>query len=262
MADTAPNTDEQDQYSENEIAVHWREEATVAPPPDFARHANANDPGIIERFAEDNFPQCFEEYADLLSWDRKWDTILDDSNPPFFKWWVGGRLERVRQLRRPAPRNARRQQRLHLGPGARERRARADHLQRPLPPRQRVRSASSGLRRRQPRGPGHLPSADGPRAAGVDARLCPTWGHPFGGLRRLQRRGLRATHGRCAKHGPRHDGRLLPQRRTRRPQDQGRRGNRGGPQGTASRSRRCWSGDGTPANTTRKARWSRAATSS
>jgi acetyl-CoA synthetase len=92
MADTAPNTGEQDQYSENEIAVHWREEATVAPPPDFARHANANDPAIIERFAEDNFPQCFEEYADLLSWDRKWDTILDDSNPPFFKWWVGGRL--------------------------------------------------------------------------------------------------------------------------------------------------------------------------
>jgi acetyl-CoA synthetase len=92
MANAVRNTDEQDQYSENDIAVHWREENTVAPPPGFTRHANANDPGIIERFTEDHFPQCFEEYAELLSWDRKWDTTLEDSNPPFFKWWVGGRL--------------------------------------------------------------------------------------------------------------------------------------------------------------------------
>ena len=28
----------------------------------------------------------------MLKWDRKWDTILDTSNPPFWKWWVGGRL--------------------------------------------------------------------------------------------------------------------------------------------------------------------------
>jgi acetyl-CoA synthetase len=46
----------------------------------------------LERFGEQNFPGCFEEYAELLSWDRKWDTVLDSSNPPFFKWWVGGRL--------------------------------------------------------------------------------------------------------------------------------------------------------------------------
>ncbi len=92
MANAVRNTDEQDQYSENDIAVHWREEDTVSPPPGFARHANANDPEIIERFTEDHFPQCFEEYAELLSWDRKWETVLEDNNPPFFKWWVGGRL--------------------------------------------------------------------------------------------------------------------------------------------------------------------------
>ena len=28
----------------------------------------------------------------MLTWDRKWDTILDTTNPPFWKWWVGGRL--------------------------------------------------------------------------------------------------------------------------------------------------------------------------
>ena len=42
--------------------------------------------------AEDRFPDCFTEYADLLSWDKKWDTVLDTSNPPFWKWFTGGRL--------------------------------------------------------------------------------------------------------------------------------------------------------------------------
>jgi acetyl-CoA synthetase len=28
----------------------------------------------------------------MLSWDKKWDTILDSSNPPFWKWFTGGRL--------------------------------------------------------------------------------------------------------------------------------------------------------------------------
>ena len=46
----------------------------------------------LDRFGEEHFPECFTEYADLLTWDRKWDTILDTSNPPFWKWWVGGRL--------------------------------------------------------------------------------------------------------------------------------------------------------------------------
>jgi acetyl-CoA synthetase len=78
--------------SEAQIAVHWREEEYVPPPPEFVRQANANDPAILERFSEDKFPDCFTEYADLLTWDRKWDTVLDTSTPPFFKWWVGGKL--------------------------------------------------------------------------------------------------------------------------------------------------------------------------
>ena len=56
------------------------------------QQANANDPAILERFTEDKFPDCFTEYADLLTWDKPWDTILDTSNAPFFKWFVGGKL--------------------------------------------------------------------------------------------------------------------------------------------------------------------------
>ena len=80
------------EVSEAQIAVHWREEEHFPPPPAFVKQANANDPAILERFSEEHFPECFTEYADLLTWDRKWDTILDTSNPPFWKWWVGGRL--------------------------------------------------------------------------------------------------------------------------------------------------------------------------
>ncbi len=80
------------QVTESEIAVHWREEDYFAPPPKFIGQANASDPSIRERFREENFPECFKEYADLLTWDKYWHTTLDTSNAPFWKWFVGGRL--------------------------------------------------------------------------------------------------------------------------------------------------------------------------
>src|SRR6266568_4954707 len=78
--------------SEAQIAVHWREEKYYQPPPKFIGQANASDPSIFERFSEEYFPECFKEYADLLTWDHYWHTTLDTSNPPFWKWFVGGRL--------------------------------------------------------------------------------------------------------------------------------------------------------------------------
>ncbi|MGW5681981.1 acetate--CoA ligase [Nonomuraea sp. NPDC003754] len=78
--------------SEAQIAVHWREEDYYQPPATFIAQANAADPAIFDRFAEERFPECFKEYADLLDWDAYWHTTLDTSNPPFWKWFVGGRL--------------------------------------------------------------------------------------------------------------------------------------------------------------------------
>jgi acetyl-CoA synthetase len=80
------------QPSEAQIAVHWREEEYVAPPASFIAQANGADPGLFERFALDRFPECFKAYADLLDWDAYWHTTLDTSNPPFWRWFVGGRL--------------------------------------------------------------------------------------------------------------------------------------------------------------------------
>ena len=80
------------QVSEAQIAVHWREEGYIYPPASFIGQANASDPAIRERFSEEHFPECFKEYADLLTWDHYWHTTLDTSNAPFWKWFVGGRL--------------------------------------------------------------------------------------------------------------------------------------------------------------------------
>src|SRR5262244_2514603 len=89
---TSMNDGPETQVSEAQIAVHWREEDYYYPPRSFVAQANASDPAIFGRFAEDKFPGCFTEYAELLSWDRRWDTVLDTSRPPFWKWFVGGRL--------------------------------------------------------------------------------------------------------------------------------------------------------------------------
>jgi acetyl-CoA synthetase len=80
------------EVNESQIAVHWREEEYYEPPAKFVEQANAADPAIFERFSEEHFPDCFKEYADLLTWDAPWETMLDTSNPPFWKWFVGGRL--------------------------------------------------------------------------------------------------------------------------------------------------------------------------
>ena len=78
--------------SEAQIAVHWKEEECVYPSEKFIAQANLTDKSVYDRFSLDNFPACFTEYADLLHWDKSWDTILDTSDAPCWKWFVGGRI--------------------------------------------------------------------------------------------------------------------------------------------------------------------------
>jgi acetyl-CoA synthetase len=78
--------------SEARIAVHWKEEEYFRPSARFIAQANLTDPHFIERFGEEYFPECFRDYAQLLHWDHYWHTTLDTTNPPFWKWFVGGKL--------------------------------------------------------------------------------------------------------------------------------------------------------------------------
>ncbi|ABE45268.1 acetate--CoA ligase [Polaromonas sp. JS666] len=80
------------EISEAQIAVHWPEEGYFSPSNPFIAQANLTDAGIFARFALDKFPECFKEFADLLDWYKYWETTLDTSNPPFWRWFVGGKI--------------------------------------------------------------------------------------------------------------------------------------------------------------------------
>jgi acetyl-CoA synthetase len=64
---------------------------TFEPSPEFREHALLSDPAVYEEAARD--PQAWwAGQAERLHWFEPWETVLDDSNPPFYKWFTGGRL--------------------------------------------------------------------------------------------------------------------------------------------------------------------------
>src|SRR6202162_1261593 len=92
MADIRERSKAAVETSEAQIAVHWREEEYFYPSSKFIGQAKLSDPPGNERLCEKKFPECFREYADMLSWDQYWHTTLDTNEPPFWKWFVGGKL--------------------------------------------------------------------------------------------------------------------------------------------------------------------------
>jgi acetyl-CoA synthetase len=78
--------------SEAQIAVHWQEEGYYYPSAQFIAQANMTDPAVYDRFSLENFPNCYKEYADLLTWYEYWHTTLDTSDAPCWKWFVGGKI--------------------------------------------------------------------------------------------------------------------------------------------------------------------------
>src|SRR5215216_4850386 len=46
----------------------------------------------IRKYAEENFEQFWAEQAKRLVWFKEWDRVLDWRDPPFAKWFVGGKL--------------------------------------------------------------------------------------------------------------------------------------------------------------------------
>ncbi|MEA2153146.1 MAG: acetyl-CoA synthetase [Solirubrobacteraceae bacterium] len=61
------------------------------PPAEFREHALLNDPAVYERASED--PQgWWAAQAEELDWFQKWTRVLDDDDPPFYKWFTGGML--------------------------------------------------------------------------------------------------------------------------------------------------------------------------
>ncbi len=78
--------------TEAQIAVHWKEEEYYYPSSKFIGQANLTDPAVFDRFSLDNFPDYYTEYAELLTWYKYWDEVLDSSDAPCYKWFKGGKL--------------------------------------------------------------------------------------------------------------------------------------------------------------------------
>ncbi len=61
------------------------------PPEGFAAEAKITDTSSLEDAADD--PVAYwESKAEDLDWFEPWDSALDDSDPPFYKWFEGGKL--------------------------------------------------------------------------------------------------------------------------------------------------------------------------
>ncbi len=79
--------------SQDEVELEARldEQETFEPPESFVEQANVSDQDIYDEF-EENWPDCWERSADLLSWDDPYDTVLEDEDAPFYEWFTGGEL--------------------------------------------------------------------------------------------------------------------------------------------------------------------------
>ena len=66
------------------------------PPAAFREKALISDEAVYEEAASD--PEAWwAKQAEALDWAEPWDTVLDESEAPFYKWFVGGKLNASHQ---------------------------------------------------------------------------------------------------------------------------------------------------------------------
>jgi len=75
---------------DDELAALLRVER-FDPPAGFRESALLSDPAVYQEAARD--PQAWwVKQAEELHWFQRWERVLDDDDPPFYKWFVGGTL--------------------------------------------------------------------------------------------------------------------------------------------------------------------------
>src|SRR3954468_23511396 len=66
------------------------DQETFEPPEEFKENALWNNSSIYAE-ADKDIPGWWAKHAKELHWFEEWDQVLDDSNPPFYKWFTGGK---------------------------------------------------------------------------------------------------------------------------------------------------------------------------
>jgi acetyl-CoA synthetase len=65
------------------------------PSEQILQHANVLEYDNLYRYSVKNREKFWAEEAEKLHWFKKWDKVLDASNPPFYKWFSGGKTNVV-----------------------------------------------------------------------------------------------------------------------------------------------------------------------
>lgn len=61
------------------------------PSEDIVKNANMKNWEEVNEFATNNFEEFWSKEANELHWFEKWNRFKDDDNPPFYKFFVGGK---------------------------------------------------------------------------------------------------------------------------------------------------------------------------
>src|SRR3954470_19517414 len=88
MADTQTQASGEELEKEIEKLL---DQEKFEPPEDFKANALWSDPSVYEE-ANKDWKAWWAKQAEELHWFSEWDEILDDSNPPFYKWFTGGKI--------------------------------------------------------------------------------------------------------------------------------------------------------------------------
>ena len=72
----------------NEIDGLLQEHRTFSPSVELKKNANAKDESVYDISDREKY---WAAWADQLTWEKRWNRVLE-WNPPYAKWFVGGRL--------------------------------------------------------------------------------------------------------------------------------------------------------------------------
>ncbi len=77
--------------------IPQHEARVFRPMPRILAEAGMSPQDIAQQYAaaQKDLPGFWEEAAEELAWFRKWDTVLDDSQAPSYRWFVGARCNIV-----------------------------------------------------------------------------------------------------------------------------------------------------------------------
>ena len=65
------------------------------PSAEIVNAAHIKNRDVLASMAKRDLAKFWEEQAKEFEWFEPWDKVLDDSNPPFYKWFVGGKTNIV-----------------------------------------------------------------------------------------------------------------------------------------------------------------------